>query len=88
VPHPRRALLRGRVGYRAKARPLPPISASLPTPQTLAVRAGQNKSSRLPSKTAQNPHVNPPPTPKPHKTRTTTADFSSTNLAYLPHPKD
>jgi hypothetical protein len=66
------------------ARPLPPIPASPPTPQTLAVRAGpQDKINlpRPPSKTAQNPHVNPPPTPKPHKTRTTTADFSSPYLA-------
>ncbi len=46
----------------------------------------KNKSHKTPPKTAQNPHVNPPPPTKPHKTRAPTADFSPTHLAYLPHP--
>jgi hypothetical protein len=36
------------------------------------------------SKTAQNERVKPPPNPNLTKTRTTTGDFHSNNLAYLP----
>ena len=69
-------------GYRAKRDP----SCPSPRQETLAVRAGQNKSPQPPSKTAQNPRVNPPHTLQTHKPLAPIGDFSPTNLAYLPPP--
>jgi hypothetical protein len=70
-------------GYRA-----PPDTPAhvIARKKTLAVRAGQNKSANPPSKTAQNPRVNPSPPLQTHKPPVPIDDFSLQTLAYLPPP--